>query len=373
MHHHEFWWRFFPKKELTQIYLSSFIRSFALSLISLFIPLYLHIEIGYTLHETLYFFVFYAVMFAIFTPIAAKFAARFGLKHSILLSVPFYLLFILLLYLLPYYSIHSIFISSLFGISQAFYWMGMHMVFHHASDHKHRGEEVGKRASFSILAGLFGPLLGGFLVATFGFKIVFCLAAISLFLSAIVLFNSKEGHSPYHFSVRSVLNKDHWKDSLFFVSKGTMVMASGVLWPLFIFLILQSYLSLGIVGSIISGTSALLLWLVGRYSDHIKKRLIIKLSTPIEALSWFLKSIVIVKWQVFAMTIFGALSHGIRESPLGALEYDKARGEIAAYFVSREVFICLGRILLLMFVIMTNSLSGGLMFQGFASFVALLF
>ena len=76
---------------------------------------------------------------------------------------------------------------------------------------------------------------------------------------------------------------------------------------------------------------------------------------------------------VFTSTSLAALTYGIRESPLGALEYDKAQGEAASYFVTREIFICLGRILILTVVLMTNSLSGGLLFQGVINLAAFLF
>ena len=156
MHHHnEHFWVHFPHKELTQIYISSAIRNFALSLISLFVPLYLFKELGYPLEQVMYFFIFYAAIFAVLTPMAAKFSARFGLKHSVLISVPLYLLFVLLLYFLPTYSIPLFIIAGLLGASQAFYWMGMHIVFKHASDHKHRGEEVGK-ISRSSVSGIWG-------------------------------------------------------------------------------------------------------------------------------------------------------------------------------------------------------------------------
>ena len=75
MHHHNehLLWKFFPHKELTQVYISSAIRNFAISLISLFVPLYLYKELGFPIEQVLYFFMFYAVTFAILTPLAAKF------------------------------------------------------------------------------------------------------------------------------------------------------------------------------------------------------------------------------------------------------------------------------------------------------------
>src|SRR3989344_7616815 len=370
---HEFWWRFLPKRELTQVYLSGALRSFAISMIGLFIPLYLYTEQGFSLQQTLLFFVFYAVIFAIATPVAAKFVARYGPKHAILVSVPVYLLFFGLLYALYFISVPLYIIAAMLGVSQAFYWLGLHLVFHHASDRKHRGEEVGIQKSSSIVAGMFGPIIGGVSIHTVGFDLVFIIAGFFLLLSAVVLLQSDEEHVRYHFSVRSVLNKEHWRNSLFFVSQGCRVIADGVIWPLFVFVVLDNYFSLGVVGSLLAGISAVLIWLVGKYSDHYEKRKIILFVTPLESVSWWARALATSVGGIFGATIFGALTHGIREAPLGAMEYDKAKGDITAYFVSREIFICLGRILLLMVVLMTHSLAGGLVFQGIVNSASLLF
>ncbi|MBT6774316.1 MFS transporter [Candidatus Woesearchaeota archaeon] len=375
MHHHNenFLWRFFPHKELTQVYISSAIRNFAISLISLFVPLYLYKELGYPLEQVLYFFIFYAVVFAILSPLAAKFSARYGLKHAVLVSVPLYLLFVLLLYFLPVVKIPLMVISGLLGASQAFYWMGMHLVFTRASDHKHRGEEFGKRKSVSILAAMFGPLIGGILIKYTGFKSVFILTSLLLFSSALFLFLSKENHVRYHFSIRSLIDKRQWRNALFFTARGSQVIASGVIWPMFIFLILDDYLSLGLVGFFLSGISAVLVFFIGKYSDHYSKRKIVRWVAGFESVSWFIRAAVTTVGHVFGATIFGAFTFGVIEAPLGAMEYDKAKENPANYFVNREIFLCFGRILLLIFVLMADSLSGGLIFNGFANLMVLLF
>jgi len=264
-------------------------------------------------------------------------------------------------------------ISAFLGMSLAFYWMGLHLVFKSITNHKHRGEAVGKRVSITISAHMLGPLVGGFLISNYGFKLVFILVSLLMFLSTYFLFLSKEKHVPFHFSVRGLVDKKHLENSLFFVARGVRVAAGGIIWPLFIFVILGSYISLGIVGSVLSGVSAVLIWFMGKYSDRIDKRKIIYWFTFPESLSWFLRSAVTTKVQVFAVTIFGALTYGAEEAPLGALEYDKAKENIAEYFVSREIFICLGRILLLMVVLMTDSLTSGLIFNGIANLAVLLF
>jgi MFS family permease len=372
-HDHEFWHYLMPKKKLTQLYISLALRSFALSFVGLFIPLYLYKEMGYSFETTLLFFVFYALIFAISTPLAAKLCAKYGIKHCILFSIPLYLSFIILLHLLPVFQTPLIIISALFGASQGLYWMGTNLLFAKISHRKHRGEEVGKRMAFKIAGTIAGPLIGGFLITYFGFTIVFIIVSLTLLTSGIILFLSKENHVRYRFSFREIVNKDHWKDSLFFISKGTQVAAEGIIWPLFIFAILGSYFSLGIVGSLLSGISAILVFVVGRYSDHQNKRKIVLFITPFESLAWFLRAFVLTPFHVFAVTIFGALTSGVRGAPVVALEFDKAKGANAGYFVSREVFICLGRVLAIVFVLMTNSLSGGLVLQGFANIAVLIF
>ncbi len=374
MHNHNlFWWRFFPRRELSKVYLSIGLRSFAISLIAIFIPLFLYREKGFTLEQTLWFFLFYSIVFAISTPLAAKFSSRYGIRHSILAGVPLYLLFMALLHFLPKGALLLLAASSSLGVSQAFYWMGMHLVFHHASHRSHRGEEVGKRSSVIVLSSLAAPFLGGALITLAGFPAVFAAAAVVLFSSALVLLRDGDGHTPYHFSLRSVLDRKHWKNSLFFISRGTHVIAEGVVWPLFIFLILGSYFSLGIAGTLMSLSSAFLFWKVGKFSDHGNKRKIMRIFTVAESLIWVLMALVKTAMQVFGITILFSLVRASREAPMGAMEYDKAKGEAAAYFVSREVFICLGRIVLLSLVILLSNLQAGLFIQAAANFAAFLF
>lgn len=373
VNHHEFWWRFFPKRELTQIYLSVALRGLAISMLGLFIPLYLYQELGVSLNTTLIFFIFYSVIFAIFTPISAKFASVYGTKHTVLLSVPFYLAFVIGLYLLPKYQIPLMVVSLILGISQALYWMGMHLAFHHASDHQHRGEEVGKQKAASIVATIAGPFSGGLLITFLGFQFVFLLAGVLLIVATFILFISGENQVRYHFSVRSMVNKHNWRDYIFFVSRGTSVIARGVIWPLFIFIMLKSYISLGIVGSLMSVVSAILLLMMGKLSDHKDRRRIIRWVSGFETISWILRAMATTIGQIYGVTIFSGITEGVRESPLGALEYDKAKGDVVGYFVSREIFICLGRILLLTVAIMTSSLAGSMIFEGFISLAALLF
>lgn len=373
MNNYPLWWPFFLKKELPQIYFSTALHSFGISLLGLFIPLYLYQERGFSLVETFSFFILYSLIFALFTPLAAKFSAQYGAKHVIIFSIPLYLIFVALLYLLSSFPVPLSIIAVFLGTSQAFYWLGLHLCFLHASDNQHRGEEVGLHSAASLGGSLFGPFIGGAIIVYLGFTSVFILVTVLLIASAFILFLSKENHYCYNFSLKSIINFKQWRNSLFFVARGAQVMAQGVVWPIFIFFILKDYLSLGLIGTIISLISAILFWLVGKYSDRQDKRKIIRFVFTFESLSWIIRAFVTTVSQVFVATIFGAITHGFQESPVKALEYDQAKKNIASYLVNREIFMCIGRILILTFILLTGSLAKGLIFQGFMNIFILLF
>src|SRR3989344_3402877 len=161
--HNRFFWHV-ARKELIQVYISMVLRDFAISLLSLFVPLYLYRELGYSLQQTLLFYIFYAVIFAICTPLAAKFCSKYGVKHAVLLSVPLYLGFVSLLYVLSLVKISLLLVALLLGAALAFYWIGMHLIFYHASHRAHRGEEIGKLPPLRGLSRLLGPFLGGIFI-----------------------------------------------------------------------------------------------------------------------------------------------------------------------------------------------------------------
>jgi len=372
--HHYHWWKFFPGKEINQIYISVALRSLAISLISIFVPMYLYSELGYTLAETLGFYMFYAVIFAISTPFTAKFACRYGLKHSILLSVPFIITYFFLLNQLVSMAIPLVFIASLLSLGISFFWMGMHLEFNKISHKKHRGEEVGKRQAVAILATLLGPLIGGALIKYVNFQIVFVLASAILLISALFLFASKERHVPYHFSVKSLWDKRYWRNAVFFTYRGMFAMTNGVIWPLFIFISLGDYLYLGLLGSIAAIIMAILVIVSGKISDHkLKKKTVIKWVVPFESLSWIIRGFFATFGGFLGITFFHSITYGIMAAPMAAREYNHAQNNPVEYFITREIFICLGRILVLSFVLLTSSFLASFILVGGASFLALLF
>ena len=375
-HHEHFWWRFFPKKEMTEIYISVAIRTFALKLLALFIPLYLYVELEYSLQAALGFYVIYAFIFALAAPLVAKIASRIGLKHSILLSVPLYLIFYLLLYNLGGNTFLLFFPAFFFGLGSAFFWIAFHMEFATYSSSNHRGEQVGKKEAIVLFTGLLGPLAGGLLIDHTGFGIVFIIASILLFLSALFLFLSKEVHIPFHLSFKELIRKDYLKDGVAYICRGIWETAAWILWPMFVFFVLNDYTSLGLLGSVTGAMSVLVLLFVGRTADKLNKRRLMAGGLGVDAVTWFFRHVLFNVTQIFGVTIFSVLAYAFVDVPMGALDYEKAgkrKAELAEYFIWREWCISLGRIIVLLTVMLTGKFMYGFILTGISNLGYLLF
>lgn len=355
-HHDQLFHHHFLNKPLNQLYFSMAIRSFGISLIALFIPVYLHVSLNYSLNETLYYFIFGALVFSLFTPVAAIISRKIGLKHIILLSVPFYVTSLYLLFLLQTYAIPLWLIGAIGGVGSALFWFGFHYIFFLLSDKKQRGKEVGIRLSTSLVAAFIGPTLGGFLIQTFGFQSVFLLAGVALLVAALFLLLSSDIKTNYHFSFKSIFDIHSTNLALFYTSRGMIDTGAKVVWPLFIFYILQNYTSLGATQSLVTIGSIILIYLSGRWADHQSKRKIVRFFSFFEAFNWGIRSIITTITHVLGVTILGAFTSGIMSPALTAVEYDAGikKKDRAGYFVHREFFISLGRILLLLFVFYTQ-------------------
>lgn len=351
-YHNQFLPHHFLKKPLNQLYISMAIRSFGISLVALFIPIYLHIKLEYSLNDTLSYFFVGAVFFLFCTPLAAIISRKIGLKHIILLSVPFYVINLYLLFLLTQVSIPLWIIGAVGGVGSALFWFGFHYIFFLLSDKKHRGNEVGIRLSTSLVAAFVGPTLGGFLIQQVGFHSVFIFAAISLLIAALFLLLSDDIKTKYHFSIKSIFDIHSTNLAIFYTSRGMIDTGVTVVWPLFLFYILQNYTSLGITQSLVTVGSIILIFFSGKWVDHQSKKRVVRIFSFFEAINWVLRSLISTIIHVLGVTIFGSLTSGIMAPALTAMEYDEgiSKKDRAGYFVHREMFLSFGRILLLLFI-----------------------
>lgn len=145
--------------KLNELYITMAIRSFALSMIIIFIPIYL-IELGFSLSSVFVFFAVWGLSHVVFIIPAAYYASRYGFKHSIFVGIPILIVFYLLLYSIERFHWPLMLVAAVWGLSNAFFWLGYHVDFSISSDKKNRGKELGFAGVVIRISQVIGPLTG---------------------------------------------------------------------------------------------------------------------------------------------------------------------------------------------------------------------
>ncbi len=359
MHGNHHFFHFLRNRELNELYASIAIRAFAFALAGVFIPVYLY-QLGYSFITIFLFYGILGLVTAICSLISVKIFSKIGLKHCMLISMPFLIILFALLYTLETYRWPMILLSLIYGIHAAFFWVPYHIDFTRFSDKKQRAMQVGfSKIAASVFAAL-GPLVGGLILAFFGFPVLFITVIIFLIGSIVPLFLTKEIHQRFHFSLKEFFQGQKLKEVLGFIGHGAEMRLGWVVWPLFIFLFIlgEKYISLGIISSLALFSGIVFTFIAGKLSDTKKRESILKIGAGGNAIIWIIKSFIVTPVQVIITDIFYGATQATMHVPFDALCYDKARKRnVTGMILQREFYVHLGTFLIFMIlIIFANSL-----------------
>ncbi len=341
-HHFNHLTQYFLNKELSEIYITVALRSFAISLVSIFVPIYL-LKQGFALQQVFLFYFIVSSIWLICSYFSAKLSTKIGLKHNILLSIPFLIAFYLLL---PYVTLDKIFFLApvLLGIHGSLFWLNFHIDFAEFSSKKKRAEQISGYAIICLILSALGPIIGGLLLLFTDFNILFIITSIILVISVIPLFMSKEIYTPKNFStkkVKEIIKKIELKTMAGFAGYG-MICCAIIIWPIFIFLILKEYLSVGALVSVTLLFSIIFTFLVGRWADKFGKGKVLRIGSILTALGWIIIIFVKTGLQILGINIFfGIVSPAGPHGPaFDAITYDQAKKKhITEIITIREIII----------------------------------
>lgn len=361
MHNKHLHYHSWLKSEIIEIYLNLAIRSFALSLGIIFIPIYL-LNIGFSLKII---FAYYILTFCAFGGVSlftAKLGKKLGLKHLIMISIPFYIVFFIMLYMLNTVNTNLLFgISLVEGFASAFYWVPLHSLFAKYSQKKKASKQVGYMLSVPAIFSIVGPLIGGTLIILFGFKVLLVVISILLFASLIPLFSSDDFKPHKNFSFRVLIDKKHTKYFAGFFLHGMIYVTAAILWPLFIFFILDDVISIGVSGTLIAVSVVLFPLIIGSMSKRISLISLIKIGGFAAFIVFSLIPFVNKPSHIYFASFFVGVVMILIEMPFYTLGLKKvAKNNPLEFMIFREIALTAGRvtILALLLVLGANFFAG---------------
>lgn len=343
-HHSKFY-----KKPVRDVFWIHALDSFVNALFGIFVPIYLLI-LGYSVGNVLSYYIIKFIALAVFFYIAGFISSKLGLKHTMIIRLPFFMIFLLSMYFLDTINISIFLIALIHAFYQALYWMPLHSLFVRSASEDHMGADVGKLHSLPKLASTVAPLIGGVISVFLGFHALFIVAMILLVLSIFPLIKSKETKPHVDFSLKEI-NHLVRKNPKYFFGTGAFFIgeaAENVIWPIFVFLMLNNILSIGIIGSLLSAGMVLFTLLVGRLSDRFDKKIFIRMGAGLMALVFFFRFFVSTESSIYLLTIMAGFFSILLFVPFDSIIYSLAKkSNIDEFIVIRETYVNTGRVFLL--------------------------
>lgn len=323
--------------EMNELYASLTLRAFAFGLVGIFVPIYIY-NLGFSIAALAIFFIIDDIFRTIMYAPAAKLVARFGPKHLLIASYLLTFGYTILLFLLPE-SRWLLYPTAAFaGVGAAMFWMACHIDTATVINAKRPTSEYGWIRNLTSMAAALAPLVGGLIASTYGIQYTLLGAAFGLLVAVYPLLKTLEPAVPQR-DVRLPLFKTAPRRHL--AANFAMNFQSSVailLWPLFIFLVVMSYESVGIIASASLLLLLVVTWVIGRLGDRGKNSQVLKIGSGSRSVVHLARAFTGSFAGVLGVNMLGDVTDALAAVPYSVRFYEAARrSDIAAYLVDMEI------------------------------------
>jgi MFS family permease len=320
--------------ELAPLFLNRSLRGLAISFLILFSPIYIYKTVtalggdksvaflgvfGFFIGH--FIFKFFAML------LAEELSIRAGLKRSMYLGLLALALCLAFIFLSADYPPFLFLASPFWGISSGFYWFGWHSLLIGRGKRDSFGKEVGLANVATRILLLGSPLLGGVVIALFGYPALFLASLVLVLLSSLALVPFKGERIQYDVSLREVLRSISNNRKAFFVYWGDSLAKAiyHLAIPLYLFLIFGKELSLGGFFSLSMLLVALLNFAVGGWIDKRGKGGVVKVGAVLASFSWLGRFVARSIPLLLFLDVVDQATAGMTGIPLVTWTYEKAR------------------------------------------------
>lgn len=337
------------------------INNLAMSLISVFIAVYL-LDLGYSLQWIIYYLMIHHAVLLVGVFLSIYVTKFIGLINIFFIRLLFLVGYLLLLFSLSKNPVLFFIIPVLSGLESAFYWTPLNILTVRNTKPETMGSAISKFIIFPKIISFLGPIISGYIVTYYGFSPLFILSIVLFIISTLFILPLKSEKINFDFSFEKI-KKVYKQNKVFIVPEiiDNLAEDAMVLWTIFIFLILESFIDVGFIASIVAITSILLTYLIGYLTDKWNKHKLIKIGALLLIFSWVLNASIGLFMPIsiflYIGTILITLSLKTFTIPYGTLVYNSARKDDVHFLALREVPTIFGRqILFIIALVFHNNL-----------------
>lgn len=299
-------WRYATFGEIADLYAAQTLRTAAISLVSGFSSVYLYRQ-GYSLVFIMGFWAIYFGLKVVISPVSGILIARMGTAVSTMLSNILYIPALISLSFIPETKLTGLIAYGVFlSVAVTLHELCYYADFSRIKSVGHAGKEIGFMNILQKIVLAASPVVGGFIALVLNVQITMWVAGFILSLAGVPLFkmrNQSEKKAritwqgfPWRLALPSILAQ---------VSMGFDVIASSIVWGLFVAIVLLPkagdgiYAALGALSSVTVVIAIITSSIFGKLIDSSKGGLLMRVGVGINVL--------VHLSRVFVSTISGAL------------------------------------------------------------------
>jgi MFS family permease len=338
---------------ITALYSNIVIDQIGSGLIGLFMPIFLWQKFG-NLNRVLLYYLVVWVGYSVLVFFGAKLMSVVGLKMSMILSVPFKLLnYGCLYYLSLGYAVLPFTILMIVAMEarMMLFWVPYHTDFAKFTHKANRGRVMAFLSSISSLVAIVIPIIAGWIIISHGFNVLFLISSVLIGVSIVPLFLVRPTFEKFTFSFKetwvNLFGRRHRRMVLSRFADGIQTIIGAVVWPIFIFQVLNGdFLKVGAISSAIVLITVVLKLVMGSYTDKFSKRKLLHWGSAFYAIGWIFKMFVSTGFEIFIASSYHNLTSVVMRTPMDALLYEKASDSghyVDEMTVLREIAVNLGK------------------------------
>ncbi len=361
--------RFFTAKlspAFFALYFGRLVQFFAWGLLGLFVPIYL-LEVFGQVHLVIIYYLVGHLLYAVVLPGGAQFLNKIGLRHSLLISTFFFAFYYACLYFFaqPFAPLAGLVVLAVvfLTLTRLFFWLPFHVDLAKFTNKSNRGQGIGLLQASQTFLWVVLPTLSGFLIAKFSYNVVFIIGILIYILSLLPFSFLPATKERYSWGVletwRRFFSAANRRLVLANMANGAENAVGIIVWPIFIWQVVKgNYLAVGALSSLIVFVTIILQLVVGRYTDLLDKRKMIRWGSFLYSLGWLAKVFILTSWQIFIIGTYHNFTKIFKDTPFDTLNYEVLADQghyVDEFTVLKEMAVQLGKVLMLIFVLLTIS------------------
>ncbi len=295
-----------------------------------------------------FYYLFNRALSLIFLIPIGSIITKIGPQRSFLVSQAGYVVYFMCLYSVEKMPLLLV-LAAIFETIQVFFWNSYHTLNSQKSLKSHMGSHMGSISFIVNLSSMVAPIIGGAVVVTFGYQMLFLFGLITVLFGMVCSALMKPT------KINDVVS---WKEFFSWMQEpgyrklavsyaGRYINdATLVVWPLYVFFILGTVDRVGFLYGLSLFLAMIITYFTGSFLDRHRTRKPFMVSGGLLSLLWLARTMIFNFWSIAILDMIERLTSNFHWLFFDTLFMRRSKGSQAlSFFVYREVIISVVAIL----------------------------